>query len=198
MKLGLGTGSTASPFVDRLGAAVKQGLEVVGVPTSEATRRQAEPRHAPDDARGMSRTRSDGRRRRRSRRGAAAHQGRRRRASARKDRRGVLEADAGDRRCLQEGREARRVSAAGRGGAFRSRLDHACGSAAPSPRSGCQARSNSVRERDGRVFVTDGGHYILDCAFGAIPDAEALAAALVATPGVVDHGLFIGLASPPS
>jgi ribose 5-phosphate isomerase A len=43
--------------------------------------------------------------------------------------------------------------------------------------------------------VTDGGHYILDCAFGAIQEPEALAAALSAIPGVVDHGLFIGLAS---
>ena len=44
-------------------------------------------------------------------------------------------------------------------------------------------------------FVTDGGHYILDASFGRIPDPEALARALEATPGVVDHGLFLGLAS---
>ncbi len=42
MKLGLGTGSTAALFVDALGAAGQGGLRVVGVPTSEATRRQAE------------------------------------------------------------------------------------------------------------------------------------------------------------
>jgi ribose 5-phosphate isomerase A len=51
------------------------------------------------------------------------------------------------------------------------------------------------RPAGGAVFVTDGGHYILDCAFGAIPDPEGLAAALHAIPGVVDHGLFIGIAS---
>jgi ribose 5-phosphate isomerase A len=45
------------------------------------------------------------------------------------------------------------------------------------------------------VFVTDGGHYILDCAFGAIDEPVALAGALAALPGVVDHGLFLGLAS---
>ena len=41
MKIGLGTGSTAAKFVDLLGARVKDGLDVVCVPTSEATRRQA-------------------------------------------------------------------------------------------------------------------------------------------------------------
>jgi len=46
----------------------------------------------------------------------------------------------------------------------------------------------------GSPFVTDGGHFILDCRLGAIPDAERLAAALSAIPGVVEHGLFIGYA----
>ncbi|AFL52669.1 ribose 5-phosphate isomerase A [Sinorhizobium fredii] len=44
-------------------------------------------------------------------------------------------------------------------------------------------------------FTTDGGHLILDASFGRIPDAEALAAELNAIPGVVEHGLFIGMAS---
>jgi ribose 5-phosphate isomerase A len=43
-------------------------------------------------------------------------------------------------------------------------------------------------------FVTDGGHYILDCALGGIPDPETLANVLSAIPGVVEHGLFIGYA----
>ncbi len=43
-------------------------------------------------------------------------------------------------------------------------------------------------------FVTDGGHFILDCRLGAIPEPERLAAALSAIPGVVEHGLFIGYA----
>ena len=42
MKLGLGTGSTAKHFVELLGERVKAGLTVVGVPTSEATRADAE------------------------------------------------------------------------------------------------------------------------------------------------------------
>lgn len=45
------------------------------------------------------------------------------------------------------------------------------------------------------LFTTDGGHLILDASFGRIPDAEALAIALNAIPGVVEHGLFINLAS---
>ncbi len=45
-----------------------------------------------------------------------------------------------------------------------------------------------------KPFVTDGGHYILDCSFGAITDAERFAEALSRIPGVVEHGLFIGYA----
>jgi ribose 5-phosphate isomerase A len=45
------------------------------------------------------------------------------------------------------------------------------------------------------VYKTDGGHYILDASFGRISDAEALATSLNAIPGVVEHGLFINLAS---
>src|SRR5919201_664377 len=42
MKLGLGTGSTARHFVDLLGERVRAGMKVIGVPTSEVTRAQAE------------------------------------------------------------------------------------------------------------------------------------------------------------
>ncbi len=48
---------------------------------------------------------------------------------------------------------------------------------------------------DGRPFVTDGGHYILDASFRRIPDPMSLANALVGIPGVVEHGLFLGLAT---
>lgn len=53
----------------------------------------------------------------------------------------------------------------------------------------------ALRERDGKPFVTDGGHLILDASFGLIPDATALSAALHAIPGVVEHGLFLNLAT---
>ncbi|MGI3126759.1 ribose-5-phosphate isomerase RpiA [Nitratireductor sp. PBL-C9] len=52
----------------------------------------------------------------------------------------------------------------------------------------------AVRERDGKPFVTDGGHLIVDASFGRIPDPRALAIALNAIPGVVEHGLFLDLA----
>ena len=50
------------------------------------------------------------------------------------------------------------------------------------------------RTKDGHAFVTDGGHWILDAALGRIADPKALADRLAASPGVVEHGLFIGLA----
>jgi ribose 5-phosphate isomerase A len=53
----------------------------------------------------------------------------------------------------------------------------------------------TLRMTGGQPFVTDGGHFILDASFGRIPDTRALSSALHAIPGVVEHGLFIGLAS---
>ena len=43
-------------------------------------------------------------------------------------------------------------------------------------------------------FVTDQGNLILDCAFGSIPEPEVLAFSLKRVPGVIEHGLFLGLA----
>lgn len=51
------------------------------------------------------------------------------------------------------------------------------------------------RRADGSTFVTDGGHAIIDASFRRIPDPLSLARALVEIPGVVEHGLFIGIAS---
>jgi ribose 5-phosphate isomerase A len=47
---------------------------------------------------------------------------------------------------------------------------------------------------DGQPYVTDNGNHILDASFGRIKDPAALARSLSDTPGVVEHGLFIGLA----
>jgi ribose 5-phosphate isomerase A len=49
-------------------------------------------------------------------------------------------------------------------------------------------------ELRGAPFVTDGGHYILDCSFGAIADPGRLARALDEMVGVVEHGLFLAMA----
>jgi ribose 5-phosphate isomerase A len=53
----------------------------------------------------------------------------------------------------------------------------------------------TLRRRDGATFKTDSGNVIYDCAFGAIQNAPKLAAAISATTGVVEHGLFIGIAT---
>ena len=53
----------------------------------------------------------------------------------------------------------------------------------------------TVRQgKDGHAFVTDGGHWIIDAALGRIDDPKAMANALSGIPGVMEHGLFIGLA----
>ncbi len=50
-------------------------------------------------------------------------------------------------------------------------------------------------QENGEAYVTDGGHYILDCAFGPIGSPSQLAQDLDGTVGVVEHGLFIGMTS---
>lgn len=57
---------------------------------------------------------------------------------------------------------------------------------------GGEATLRRAERKDGPV-VTDNGNLLLDCAFGTIPDPEALATRLAGTPGVVEHGLFVGL-----
>jgi ribose 5-phosphate isomerase A len=58
---------------------------------------------------------------------------------------------------------------------------------------GCETRLR--RRADGEPLITDGGNYVLDCAFGAIADPAALEARLKQLVGVVESGLFIGLAT---
>jgi ribose 5-phosphate isomerase A len=53
----------------------------------------------------------------------------------------------------------------------------------------------TLRQKDGAPFKTDSGNLIYDCAFGAIQNAPKLAAAISAVPGMVEHGLFIGIAT---
>jgi ribose 5-phosphate isomerase A len=51
------------------------------------------------------------------------------------------------------------------------------------------------RDANGKPYLTDEHNHILDCRFGQIPDADVLARQLSDMPGVVEHGLFIGMAS---
>jgi ribose 5-phosphate isomerase A len=194
MKLGLGTGSTARAFVDRLGAAVRQGLEIIGVPTSEATQRQA-------GALGIKLTTLDecpeldltidgadefDPELRLIKGGGGALL--REKIVAASSKQMLVIADSSKK--------------AARLGAFPLPVE-----VVPFGLASTQMRltrasvalglncSITLRMREGKIFVTDGGHYILDCAFGAIPDPERLAAALSNLPGIVEHGLFLGLAS---
>lgn len=195
MRLGLGTGSTAAHFVDLLGARVREGLEVLCVPTSERTRAQAEglgiPLSTLDETPQLDLT-VDGADEfdaaLRLIKGGGGALLREKIVAAASTRMFVI-ADAT--------KEVRVLGAfplpveIDRFGA-RSTLLHiervARGLGLIGPL--------TVREGEGGVrFITDGGHYIVDCAFGVIDDPEALAARLSMIPGVVDHGLFIGLAT---
>lgn len=53
----------------------------------------------------------------------------------------------------------------------------------------------SLRAKNNKTFVTDGGHFILDASFSRISDPESLSNALFSIPGVVEHGLFLNLAN---
>jgi ribose 5-phosphate isomerase A len=57
------------------------------------------------------------------------------------------------------------------------------------------ARATIRKNKDGSQFVTDSGNMILDCDFGPIADVNELAAKLGARAGIIEHGLFLGIAS---
>jgi ribose 5-phosphate isomerase A len=60
---------------------------------------------------------------------------------------------------------------------------------------GCPGLAKLRMTKESHAFVTDGGHLILDASLGKIADPQSLAIRLAGIPGVVEHGLFIGLAS---
>ncbi|HVY83869.1 MAG TPA: ribose-5-phosphate isomerase RpiA [Caulobacterales bacterium] len=195
MTLGLGTGSTAAHFVRLLGERVRGGLKVRGVPTSEATRAQAEAEGIPlvdldqvseldldidgaDEIDAHFRLIKGG--------GGALL---REKIVAAASRRMLVIADASKAvKTLGAfplpievipfgfGATARHIT-----GALR-----ACG---------CEGTELVLREAPSRQpFVTDCGNYILDAHAQRIPHPERLADALKGITGVVEHGLFIGLA----
>jgi ribose 5-phosphate isomerase A len=194
MRLGLGTGSTAKHFVDLLGARVKSGLDVVCVPTSEATRLQAEAlgiRLATlDDVSELDLTvdgadeLDDALRLVKGGGGALLREKIVAAASARL----VIIADA-SKRVAQLGRFPLPVEVV--------RFGHVATMALMrelAAEVGCEGDIRLRRTPSGEPFVTDNSNLIYDCAFGAIADAELLDEALKVAPGVVEHGLFLGLA----
>jgi ribose 5-phosphate isomerase A len=195
MKLGLGTGSTARHFVDLLAEKVKGGLSIVGVPTSEATERQARALGVPlatlDDYPELDLTvdgadQVDGALRLIKGGGGALL---REKIVAAASKRMIVIADS-SKYAERLGAFPLPVEVVPFGlAATRRHIARAGAALGRQPQIALRTRA------DGAAFVTDGGHYILDCAFETIDAPEALAAALHSIPGVVDHGLFIGLAS---
>jgi len=195
MRLGLGTGSTARHFVDLLAERVKGGLSVVGVPTSEATATQARALGVPlatlDDYPELDLTidgadEVDGALRLIKGGGGALL---REKIVAAASKRMVVIADA-TKYVTRIGAFPLPVEVVPFGlAATRGHILRVAAVLGRVPQIKLRVREG------GEVFVTDGGHYILDCAFGAVDAPEALAEALHNIPGIVDHGLFIGLAS---
>jgi ribose 5-phosphate isomerase A len=188
MRLGLGSGTTAAWFVRLLGARVRAGLRVVGVPTSSATRELAA--HEGIPLAGFDRIDEldlcvDGAdeidprlRLIKGAGGALLHE----KIVASAARRRVIIAD-GTKRVARLGAAPLPVEVVAFGAPVVARRLHALG-AVPSLR----------RLPGGEPYLTDEGNYIFDCRFGALDDPDATAAALSALPGVVEHGLFLGLA----
>ena len=194
MRLGLGTGSTAEQFIALLGERVHEGLDVVCVPTSERSRVQAEALGISlstlDDLSELDLT-IDGAdefdpqlRLIKGAGGALLREKIVAAASARM----IVIADA-SKRVAQLGRCPLPVEVDPFGLASTARQVRKAGDAV-----GARGDVSLRRNANGAPFLTDGGHHILDCRFDPIPDPEALASRLVAIPGVVEHGLFIGLA----
>ena len=59
---------------------------------------------------------------------------------------------------------------------------------------GCEPELRMDGVDPGRPYVTDGGHYTADCAFGSIPDPASLEIEIKRIPGALECGLFVGLA----
>ncbi|MCF4128275.1 ribose-5-phosphate isomerase RpiA [Methylobacterium sp. SyP6R] len=195
MRLGLGTGSTATLFVELLGEKVRAGLKVVGVPTSEATRRAAEAAGIPlttlDETPDLDLT-VDGAdeidpQLRLIKGGGGALL--REKIVAAASRRMVVIVD-GAKRVETLGRFPLPIEVVPFG-----LVATTLAVAAAIRSAGCAGPLSVRKGTDGAPFLTDGGHLILDAGLSRIPDPEALARALVAVPGVVEHGLFLGLAT---
>jgi ribose 5-phosphate isomerase A len=194
MRLGLGTGSTAKHFVELLSERVHAGLDVIGVPTSEATRALAgklgiklttldetpeldltvdgADEIAPD----LTLIKGGG--------GALLREKIVASASA------TMLVIADESKCVSQlGRFPLPVEIVPFGAQATRRAVEAAAAAA-----GCPGAAIIRKGSSGHAFVTDGGHWVLDAQLQRIPDPQALAARLAVIPGVMEHGLFIGLA----
>lgn len=194
MRLGLGTGSTAAKFVELLGARVREGLDVIAVPTSEATRAQAAALGIPlstlDETPLLDLT-IDGADELddelRLIKGGGGALLREKIVAAASDRMIVI-ADA-TKRVVTLGTFPLPVEIVRFGAtATRNMIEMLAGDV------GCHGKITVRQLKDGTPFLTDGGNLIVDCAFGRIDDPEGLDDMLKVVPGVVENGLFLGLA----
>ena len=195
MRLGLGTGSTAKHFVELLGERVSAGLNIIGVPTSEATRADAVrcgiPLTTLDEVDHLDLT-VDGADEidpaLNLMKGGGGALLREKIVAAASDRMIVIADNSKWVGVL--GRFPLPVEVVPFGLAATRRAI-----ARAFAQSGVSGQMVVRKGKDGHVFVTDGGHWIVDAHLGRIADAPRLAGLLTAIPGVVEHGLFIGLAS---
>jgi ribose 5-phosphate isomerase A len=194
MKLGLGTGTTAAKFVDVLGPKVKAGLKVTCVATSKATEAQAR-------ALGITVTTLDempfldltvdgadqlDEELRLIKGGGGALL--REKIVATASGRMIVIADA-SKRVAVLGSHPLPLEVVQFGLTATRNMVIALAADA-----GCEGEITLRRGADGTTFVTDSGNYILDCAFGSIEDPEDLDEALKLIPGVVENGMFLGIA----
>ena len=194
MLLGLGTGSTAACFVDALGKKVAEGLVVLCVPTSEATRAQATRLNIPlttlDQTPQLDLT-VDGADeiddQLRLIKGGGGALLREKIVATASNRMAVI-ADAG-KMVETFGRFPLPVEVVPFGFASTMRMIEAM-----TAQAGCEGEIRQRQKKTGAPFITDQGNYIVDCALGVIAEPEVLAFALKRIPGVVEHGLFLGVA----
>lgn len=195
MRLGLGTGSTAKHFVELLGERVRAGLEVQAVPTSEATKALAEQQgivlRTLDELPWLDLT-VDGAdevdHQLRLIKGGGAALLREKIVAAASARMIVI----ADQTKLVDtlGRYPLPIEVAPFGiVSTRSAIEKAISAA------GCHGSVTVRLDKAGEFLVTDGGHHIVDAHLTRINQPEALAAGLAAIPGVMEHGLFLGMAS---
>jgi ribose 5-phosphate isomerase A len=187
--VGLGTGSTAAHFIQLLGEQVKQGLHVRGIPTSVRSKELAESLGIPlttlDECQEIAVT-VDGAdevdpQLRLIKGGGGALLREKIVASATKQL--VIVADA-SKQVKMLGKFPLPVEVIRFSQALVSKRITALG-----------ANVQLRVDNSGKPFVTDENNHILDCRFGEIRDPDALARQLSDMPGVVEHGLFIGMAS---